>query len=162
MAKITAYNEITTPASTDILYLVSDPGGSPVGKKLQIANLGQVLAVPVAISAVFDGSDAALTTGTVVHVYVPYSGTITAATMIADQTGSLVIDVWKDTYANYPPTAADTITASAKPTISSAIKSQDSTLTGWTTAIDAGDVIAFSVDSVTDITWAQITLSITV
>ena len=31
--------------------------------------------------------------------------------------GSIVIDVWKDTYANFPPIVADTITASAKPTL---------------------------------------------
>ena len=49
-----------------------------------------------------------------------------------------------------PPTVADTITASAKPTLSSATKSEDTTLTGWTTAVTAGDVFGFMVDSASD------------
>lgn len=62
--------------------------------------------------------------------------------------GSIVIDIYKDTYANYPPTAADTITGSAKPTISSDIKNTSSVLTGWTTAFNAGDILIPNVDSV--------------
>jgi hypothetical protein len=79
---------------------------------------------------------------------------------LADQSGSIVVDIWKDTYANYPPTVADTITASAKPTISSATKGQSSTLTGWTTTIAAGDILAFNVDSIT--TCQRVTLSLKV
>ena len=81
--------------------------------------------------------------------------------MMLDQSGSAVIDVWKDAYANYPPTVADTITASAKPTVSSATKSQDSTLTGWTTSIAAGDILKFNLDSVTTATKIVLTLKVT-
>jgi len=56
---------------------------------------------------------------------------------------------------------ADTITASAKPTITTAVKSQDSTLTGWTTAITAGDTLRFNVDSITSITRITLSLKIT-
>ncbi|MDE3097749.1 MAG: hypothetical protein KGK07_17320, partial [Chloroflexota bacterium] len=45
------------------------------------------------------------------------------------------------------PVAADKITASAPPTISSATKAQDATLTGWTTAVAAGAILGFNVDS---------------
>ena len=83
---------------------------------------------------------------------------ITSWTLVADQTGSIVIDLWKDTYANFPPTVADSITGSAKPTLSSAVKNQSSTLTGWTTGISAGDIIRFNVDSASTLT--RITLSI--
>jgi len=82
------------------------------------------------------------------------------ATLLADVSGSIVIDIWKDTYANFPPTVADTITASAKPTLASAQKAQDSTLTGWTTTIAAGDILAFNVDSITTVT--RVTLSLKV
>ena len=77
---------------------------------------------------------------------------------LADVSGSAVVDIWKDTYANYPPLNADSITASAVPTISTAVKSQDATLTGWTTSIVAGDILAFNVDSVTTI--KQLTVSL--
>ena len=107
-----------------------------------------------------DGGGSVLTTGIKGDVSIPFAGTITKVRLLADQSGSIVIDIWKDSYANYPPTVADTITASAKPTISAAIKSEDATLTGWTTAIVAGDTLRFNVDSVTSIT--RVTLELTI
>ena len=70
---------------------------------------------------------------------------------MADQSGSIVIDIWKDTYASFPPDDGDSITASAPPTISGALKAQDATLTAWTKTINAGDILAFNVDSVATI-----------
>lgn len=107
-----------------------------------------------------DGGGSALTTGLKGFVSIPFAGTITRVRLLADQVGSVVIDIWKDSYANFPPTIADTITAAAKPTISAANKSEDSTLTEWTTAIIAGDVLAFNVDSIATIT--RVTLELTI
>lgn len=112
------------------------------------------------IGITIDGGGSAITTGVKGYINVPYGCTITQATLLADQTGSIVVDVWKDTYANYPPTVADTITAAAKPTISATNKSQDSTLTGWTTSVTTGDVIGFNVDSCTTITRATLVLKV--
>lgn len=113
------------------------------------------------ISFIIDGGGSAITTGEKGHLEIPFACTINQVTMLADQSGSIVVDIWKDTYANFPPTVADTITASAKPTITTAQKSQDSTLTGWTTAIAAGDILAFKVDSITTITRVTISLKVT-
>jgi len=41
------------------------------------------------------------------------------------------------------------------------VKSQDSTLTGWTTAIAAGDCLMFNVDSITTCTWVTLSLKVT-
>lgn len=82
-----------------------------------------------------------------VEVTVPWACTITKARMFAKPATNAVIDVWVDTYANAPPTIADTITAAAKPTLSAATKSEDAALTGWTTSIAAGSVVIFKVDS---------------
>ena len=99
---------------------------------------------------VIDGGGATITTGVKGDLGpFDFAGTIQAVTLLADQSGSIVVDIWKDTYANYPPVVGDSITASAKPTISSAVKSQDATLTGWTTGISAGDTLRFNVDSIT-------------
>lgn len=101
------------------------------------------------------GSASALVAANCADVYVraPCAGTITAARVLTQGgTGSCVIDVWKDTYANFPPTVADTITAAAKPTVSSGIKSEDTTLTGWTTSVSEGDILAFHVDSTSTFT----------
>lgn len=80
-------------------------------------------------------------------IEVNFDGTIEAATMLADVSGSIVVDIWKDTYTNYPPTVGDKITASAPPTLSSASKSQDTTLTGWTTSFTRGDILKVHVNS---------------
>jgi hypothetical protein len=104
-----------------------------------------------AVVANISGGGAAITTGLKGFIVAPYAMTLSKATALADQTGDIVVDIWVDTYANFPPTDADSITASAPVTISNDVKSQDSTLSGWDLAITAGDVIGFNVDSCSDI-----------
>ena len=84
--------------------------------------------------------------------------TVTGWTITSDQTGSIVVDLWKDTYANFPPTVADTITGTEKPTLSSASKNQDNALTTWTTTINNGDIIRFNVDSVSTVQRVHLTI----
>jgi hypothetical protein len=112
------------------------------------------------LTFIIDGGGSAITTGIKGDLEIPFACTIEAVTLLADQSGSIVVDIWKDTYANFPPTVADTITASAKPTLSSANKSQNTTLTGWTTTVNAGDIIRFNVDSATTV--QRVTLSLKV
>ena len=113
------------------------------------------------ITFIIDGGGEAITTGEKGHLEIPFACTVERATLLADQSGSIVVDIWKDTYINFPPTVADTITASAKPTISAAQKSQDSTLTGWTKSIADGDILAFNVDSCTTIQRVTLSLKVT-
>lgn len=112
-----------------------------------------------------DGQGSALTTGVKGFLRAPYGGTITRVTLLSIDasatSGDIVMDVWKDSYANYPPTVADTITASAKPTLSSANKYEDATLTGWTTSFSAGDVFGFKIDSVSGLTKVILILHVT-
>lgn len=105
-----------------------------------------------------DGGGSAITTGVKGDLFIPFPIDIQWATLIADQSGSIVIDVWSDSLANHPPTDADTITASAPPTLSTAISSQDFTLTGWTTVVPGGNVLRFNVDSITTVTRVQLIL----
>ena len=131
----------------------------------------QVLLQATAVSAVvqrrqvlvvIDGGGAVIATGVQTFVSLPVGGTWKKWRIVsidsAATAGSIVIDVWRDTFANYPPTVADTITASAKPTLSAASKAESSTLTGWTTAFAAGDVLGFKVDSATTVTKVQLVL----
>jgi hypothetical protein len=117
----------------------------------------QTLAIPIMI----DGGGAAITTGVKGDIEVPFNCTIERVTLLADQSGSIVIDIWKDTYANFAPTVADTITASAKPTLSAEAKSQNATLTGWTKTITAGDVLRFNVDSASTVQRVLVSLKVT-
>lgn len=142
----------TQPAANKMLAL--DGNGSVVA----VADMAAVRCLPLAV--VLGGNGAVITTGIKYDLRVPYAGTIKKATLLADQVGSLVVDIWKDTYANYPPTVADTITAAAKPTLSAANKSENATLTGWTLAVAAGDILRFNVDSAATITRATLILEI--
>jgi len=126
-----------------------------------IVDVGDIKDNIACIPLIIDGSGSVITTGIKGDLEIPFDCTINRVTLLADQSGSIVIDIWKDTYANYPPTVADTITASAKPTLSTADKSQDSTLTGWTTTITAGDTLRFNVDSIATITRVLLSLKVT-
>jgi hypothetical protein len=110
---------------------------------------------------IFDGGGAVLGTGVRGEASLDFACTITKWRLLADQVGSAVLNIWKDTYANYPPTVADKITASAPPTITSDDQAESSTLTGWTTAVAAGDVFRFNLDSVTAIQRLTLILSLT-
>lgn len=111
-----------------------------------------------AVVFIIDGGGAAITTGVKGFIRLPFVGTIISAALGADQSGSIVIDIWKDTTVNFPPTDGDSITASAPPTLSSAQSSLDATLTGWTKTFAAGDYLAFNVDSCTTIQRVTLTL----
>ncbi len=112
------------------------------------------------IEIIIDGGGAEIGTGEHGHLMVDWDCEIEQVTLLADQSGSIVIDIWNDDYADYPPADGDSITASAPPTISGAIKSQDSTLTGWTKTIAAGDILAFNVDSVSTIERVSVVLKV--
>ena len=113
-----------------------------------------------AIPFVIDGGGSEITAGIKGDVEIPFDCTIKSSRMFADQSGSIVVDIWKDTFANFAPTDADSITASAVPTITTAIKSEDTTLTGWTTTLSKGDILRWNVDSVTSI--QRVTMSLLV
>jgi hypothetical protein len=122
-----------------------------------------VVSAPVtrAVGVTFDGGGSAITALSKADLRVPYGGTITAVTMLADQVGSIVVDIWKDTYAAFPPTVGDSITAAAKPTITADDQSVDTTLFGWTNVFVANDCFRFNVDSCAAITRCTLILTVT-
>lgn len=92
-----------------------------------------------------------------------YEGTVWCPTMptgywVARRRGKVFITG----NSNYPPTVAGTISGSEKPTLSAAAKAEDTSLTTWTTAVAAGDILRFNVDSVTTITRALLVLEVTI
>jgi hypothetical protein len=112
------------------------------------------------ITCVIDGGGSAITTGIKLDLCVDFDCMLTGWTLLADQTGSIVVDIWKDTYANYPPTIAEEIIGSGgKPTISSDTKGQDTDIDNWDhPLITAGDTLRFNVDSCTSITRCTLAL----
>ncbi len=116
-------------------------------------------ASPGAIGITIDGGGSAIETGVKGYVTVPYDCTITGWHLTGAPSGSIVIDVWKA--AGAIPTVANTIAGSEKPTLSSAQVASDTDLTTWTTAVSAGDVIGFNVDSCSSVERATLVLAIT-
>ena len=114
-----------------------------------------------AVSFLIDGGGAVITTGTKGVLTVPFAGTITEWQVLADVSGSIQLDIWKDALANYPPTIADTITGTDKPRIVSSVKGGSTALTGWTKSVNFGDILRFNVDSATTITRVTVTLFMT-
>lgn len=110
-------------------------------------------------------------------VEIPWPGRIDRWTLEADASGSIVLDIWKDTFANYPPTVADTIITGGKPTLSSARRSSGYVWTGagtpasqWAGAVLLGTTapffadgdyrLLFNIDSITTIKQAMLSLRV--
>jgi hypothetical protein len=114
------------------------------------------------VTLIIDGAGAVITTGVKGYLSMPVAGTWKKWRLLSIDAsataGSIVVDIWKDTYANYPPTVADTITAAAKPTLSAVNKNEDSALAGWVTTFAAGDILGFNVDSAGTVTKVALVL----
>jgi hypothetical protein len=123
---------------------------------------GYLITDPCVASAQFqrDNGGAALSTGIQGDIIIPFAGTITGVTLLANVSGSMVVDLWKAPYASFPPTVANTIVSATPPTLTAALKYQDTTLTGWTTAVAANDVIRVNINSVATISRFVVALSI--
>jgi hypothetical protein len=110
------------------------------------------------LQIIIDGGGSAITTGVKADLVVPYNCTVIGWDILGNASGSIVVDIWKDTYANFPPTVADTITGTEKPTLSSVAKNQDVALSSWTTTLTRNDILRFNVDSAATVT--RVTLSL--
>ncbi len=162
---------MTVPADLSVAGSpITTAGTFAVTRNTQAANL--VLSGPTSGSAAvptyktpsqqaritYDGGGATITTGHKTWFSCQFAGTIYGWVLLADQSGSIVITVKKSDYTNFG--SPSNIAASAPPTITTAIKNQDTTLTGWTKTVLAGDILEFEVSSVTSIQHAQLFLNI--
>jgi hypothetical protein len=84
-------------------------------------------------------------------VPIPFLCNVVGWELYADAAGDIVLDVRKDTYAAFPPTAGDSIAGSEKPTLVAVQKNQDLALTTWTPLIAGGSVLAAVIESCTGI-----------
>ena len=154
---------------TIISQATGNPSAPYVSKKanaLQFASINPTATVTAIEFIVAANLGYTLNTGLAGYLVAPYSGTIQSATMLANITGSIAVNIWKCSAAQFDagathPVAADTICGAAPPTITSGVKYNSTTLPGWTTNFVSGDVFAFNVDSTSGII-SQVTLSISV
>lgn len=115
-----------------------------------------------AVHVHLDGGGAAILTGNPgsIDLHVPANLTLkflqmTGQTISGDGAGSTVVDLRKTTFALYDdgavhPVAGDSVCAAAKPTISAAVKVQESTFTGWTVDWNYKEIVRVVPESITD------------
>lgn len=112
----------------------------------------------VSINYIIDGGGSAITTGVKGFVEIPYSMTITGWQVMADQVGSVVVDVWRSNYAGFPPVVGGSIAGSDLPTLSSAQVNNNLAVSSWTVLLAKGDIIGYNVNSASTV--QRITVSI--
>jgi hypothetical protein len=120
-------------------------GAIPIGDTSQTTGIKWAPA-PFAAIAEFGDGVTVPGVGSIAIITVPAAGTIIQSDIDADASGSAVVNWYRA--AAGTPTTFSSIVASAKPTLSSGQSATDSTLTGWTTGIAAGDRLKAVLESV--------------
>lgn len=109
------------------------------------------------IGITIDGGGSAIVAGSTRAIVIPYGCTISSWSIVADQSGSIVVHVSSSTFGNYP-TLTPMVSGANSPSLVSQQKNA-AIPTSWNqTTIAQGDVISFVVDSAATVTWATIVL----
>jgi hypothetical protein len=96
------------------------------------------------INFLVDSGSLDLTPGVKGSVTIDVSGIIDSWKILADQSGTLGVDVLKSTYDDFPNFVSIAATSNY-PKVINTNKGFDETLSGWDTAIRAGDILRFEV-----------------
>jgi hypothetical protein len=98
-------------------------------------------------SFVVDGGGAPILTGFKGYVSMPFNMWVTGWTLVADQSGTLIVDVLKSNgYAGFP--TAPSIADSDKPTLNNTQQNRNVAITSWTQQqFNQGDLVGFTVNT---------------
>ena len=112
------------------------------------------------IGYVIDGGGIAITTGSKGFVQIPFSCTLIGWTLLADQSGSLIVDVKNQAVSTWPATSTSTasIAGSDLPTLATQKIARSFAMTGWTQAVAEASLLEFNVNSATTVTRATLQL----
>ena len=112
---------------------------------------------------VFDGADGVIAANTVAYVQVPYSGTITAWTIVSKPTAVGTCTVTPFKLSSYPPTTPTDNIFNTQPALTGTAFNQDLTpdFVLGKDVVTAGDWIGFRITVPVTVTWVNLTLSIT-
>lgn len=106
-----------------------------------------------------DGGTAPIAPGVKGDLPVPFDGEIVGWTLLADQPGDVTVDVWADSFGNFPPTDADSITAAAPMTLAGSDKAEGSADT-WIKALSQGATLRYVVEASSNVRRLSISLHI--
>jgi hypothetical protein len=144
--------------------------GGTAGEYFHLDSAEHVAVTKAAIPFEIDGGFAPIAAGDYGWIRIPYGFTITGYELTADIEGSIVIDLQEFNYAEYDggsthPVTADSIintgASGVKPTLSSGLKSVDTTLTDWITVFPAATYLKIIVDSADTVEYVLLSLQLT-
>lgn len=121
-------------------------------------------AINTDLPLLIDGGGAAIsaTPSTKGYLVVSWPCRITGWYVLADVSGSIVIDVLRTDYATFP--SFTSIAGTSKPTLSSAQKNQDLVMTNWSVApgdvLSRGDILRFDVSSTSTVALVLVSLRV--
>jgi hypothetical protein len=163
----------TTFIGTDIKLWQKMAGGSASGGGGASGSGGSLAGIAAdvqngVIGLTVDGGGAAPATGHKGYIQVPYTGTIVGWAVVADQSGSLTLEIDKHASAvppaapTRPNTSSDKISASAPVSLSSAASASVGTsgVSTWTIAVNQWDVFGFNLTAATTVQRFTVTLFI--
>ena len=112
------------------------------------------------IGFTIDAHNSVITDGLKGSIIIPYNATIQSWTIIANTSGNVSIDIWKDTFNNYPPTSGDSIVGMEYISLNNEQKNQDLNLTSWNTSVSFGDILSFRIISATTISKVYVMINV--
>jgi len=147
----------------------SSPSTKVTGDLVSAADWNQntvnnvIALLPIGLEYFIQNGGTPIATGYAGHLQVPAKCDLSKVELLAYPSGSIQIDIWKCSYSDWDggsthPVNGDSICASAEPAITSSTKSTDSSLSGWTTAITAGDILWFNVDSAATVEYCLLSI----
>ena len=159
VGQVTGY--ATSGGLTTLTLNVTATGGSGTHADWTLSLTGAIALGSSGIEFLFDGGGAPLASGFFGYLEVPFKCTIVRETLAANVAGNAQVDIWRAPPAGFPPSVANSIVAGDPPLLAAAQFSQDTMLTGWTTALNAGDILAFILVSCSGINQLTLSLGVT-
>ena len=101
------------------------------------------------VNYVIDSGSLPMQVGDKGKLTIDVTGVIESIKVLSDQTGDIVFDISKCTFADYPN--FNSITAAQRVQLTNTDKYFDDVLNNWTTTITAGEILRFDVISVNNI-----------
>jgi len=95
------------------------------------------------INYVVDNGSRPMTIGNKGYLTIDVTGTIQSFILLADNTGTLELDLIKCTFDDFP--IGTSICGNSRPELNNEVKKSDITLTGWTKQLTAGDILQYEV-----------------
>ena len=141
---------VTIPAATTALAGMLDAVRAAAidalpGSYNDLTNLPDRTAL---LSMIFDGGGSVITPTITRYLYIPFAATITGYALLADVSGSVTIDVWKEPFSGFPPTVANSITGGNPMAIASAQSNVQTIIpSSWTVTVNVGDCLAFNLSA---------------